>query len=73
MENPELMFDNVLKCSQPEAATQSRMKDGQWADPRDRIEDRKHLKKTWSRKAFRAESQVKYQPGIWRKRKNYSV
>lgn len=46
--NLELMFDNVLKFNQPEAAAQSRMKDGQCFlfYPKDRIENCKHLKKT---------------------------
>lgn len=43
VENPELMFDKVLKFSQPEAAAQSRMKDGQCADPRNKTENCRHL------------------------------
>lgn len=44
MENLELMLINVLKFSQTNAPAWSRMKDGQCADPRDRIENCKHLK-----------------------------
>lgn len=44
-ENSELMFDNVSKFSQLEIAAQSKMKDKQCADPRDRIENCEHLRK----------------------------
>jgi len=73
VENPELMFDNVLEFGQPEAAAHSRMKGGQCTDPRDRTVNCQHSKKTSSRKTFRAEIQVKCQPGIWRKSKNCSM
>lgn len=44
-ENSEVMFDNVSKFSQLEIAAQSKMKDKQCADPRDRVENCEHLRK----------------------------